>query len=58
MVWIFPCLAGSYSCEVVEEMAELIWTWILLAAHTISQRLRTLRKIPPELLPLGTSHFA
>lgn len=23
------------------------------AAHTISQRLRRLRKIPPELLPLG-----
>jgi hypothetical protein len=22
-------------------------------AHTISQRLRTLKKIPPELLPLG-----
>lgn len=25
----------------------------LFAAHTISQRLRTLRKIPPELIPLG-----
>ncbi|DAA78717.1 TPA_exp: hypothetical protein A8136_2502 [Trichophyton benhamiae CBS 112371] len=24
-----------------------------LAAHTISQRLRTLKKIPPELIPLG-----
>ncbi|KAI9820647.1 MAG: hypothetical protein M1827_005016 [Pycnora praestabilis] len=23
------------------------------SAHTISQRLRTLRKIPPELIPLG-----
>ncbi|KAL2828832.1 hypothetical protein BJY01DRAFT_240817 [Aspergillus pseudoustus] len=23
------------------------------SAHTISQRLRTLKKIPPELLPLG-----
>ncbi|KAK7518534.1 uncharacterized protein IWZ02DRAFT_447864 [Phyllosticta citriasiana] len=23
------------------------------AAHTISQRLRTLKKIPPELIPLG-----
>ncbi|KAK0741004.1 hypothetical protein B0T18DRAFT_419222 [Schizothecium vesticola] len=23
------------------------------AAHTVSQRLRRLRKIPPELLPLG-----
>ncbi|OWO97500.1 hypothetical protein B2J93_9121 [Marssonina coronariae] len=22
-------------------------------AHTISQRLRTLRKIPPELIPIG-----
>ena len=25
----------------------------LSAAHTISQRLRTLRNIPPELIPLG-----
>ena len=25
----------------------------LSAAHTISQRLRTLRRIPPELIPLG-----
>ncbi|OJJ59032.1 hypothetical protein ASPSYDRAFT_150723 [Aspergillus sydowii CBS 593.65] len=24
------------------------------SAHTISQRLRTLKKIPPELLPLGS----
>ena len=24
-----------------------------ITAHTISQRLRTLRKIPPELIPLG-----
>lgn len=24
------------------------------AAHTISQRIRTLKKIPPELIPLGT----
>ncbi|PGH05205.1 hypothetical protein GX51_03104 [Blastomyces parvus] len=24
-----------------------------LSAHTVSQRLRTLKKIPPELLPLG-----
>jgi hypothetical protein len=24
-----------------------------MEAHTISQRLRTLKKIPPELLPLG-----
>lgn len=24
-----------------------------LTAHTISQRLRKLRRIPPELLPLG-----
>ncbi|KAL4935025.1 hypothetical protein BDV06DRAFT_217730 [Aspergillus oleicola] len=24
------------------------------SAHTISQRLRQLKKIPPELLPLGT----
>jgi len=23
------------------------------SAHTVSQRLRTLKKIPPELLPLG-----
>ncbi|KZF19971.1 hypothetical protein L228DRAFT_250388 [Xylona heveae TC161] len=23
------------------------------AAHTISQRIRTLKKIPPELIPLG-----
>lgn len=23
------------------------------SAHTISQRLRTLKKIPPELIPLG-----
>ncbi|PMD65901.1 uncharacterized protein K444DRAFT_518267 [Hyaloscypha bicolor E] len=23
------------------------------AAHTISQRLRTLKRIPPELIPLG-----
>ena len=26
---------------------------LLSAAHTISQRLRTLKKIPPELIPLG-----
>lgn len=26
----------------------------LSPAHTISQRLRQLKKIPPELLPLGT----
>lgn len=26
--------------------------WFSLA-HTISQRLRTLKKIPPELVPLG-----
>ena len=26
-----------------------------LVAHTISQRLRTLKKIPPELIPLGMS---
>jgi hypothetical protein len=26
--------------------------------HTISQRLRTLRKIPPELIPLGRSVHA
>lgn len=26
-----------------------------ITGHTISQRLRTLRKIPPELVPLGTS---
>ena len=25
-----------------------------ITGHTISQRLRTLRKIPPELVPLGT----
>jgi hypothetical protein len=30
--------------------------WVLTrnAGHTISQRLRQLRKIPPELIPLGT----
>ncbi|THZ85265.1 hypothetical protein D6C84_03436 [Aureobasidium pullulans] len=30
------------------------------SAHTISQRIRTLRKIPPELIPIGTfclNHF-
>ncbi|OJI86102.1 hypothetical protein ASPFODRAFT_55346 [Aspergillus luchuensis CBS 106.47] len=24
------------------------------SAHTISQRLRTLKRVPPELIPLGT----
>lgn len=33
-------------CEMEEADSPLI-------AHTISQRLRTLRKIPPELIPLG-----
>ncbi|WPH03393.1 Hypothetical protein R9X50_00627200 [Acrodontium crateriforme] len=28
------------------------------AAHTISQRIRTLKKIPPELIPLGVVLFA
>ncbi|THY10258.1 hypothetical protein D6D01_09347 [Aureobasidium pullulans] len=31
------------------------------SAHTISQRIRTLRKIPPELIPIGTfclDHFS
>lgn len=27
----------------------------LYVAHTVSQRLRRLRKIPPELIPLGRS---
>lgn len=27
------------------------------AAHTISQRLRTLKRIPPELIPLGIPAF-
>ena len=31
--------------------------WFFFVAHTISQRLRTLRKIPPELIPLGTVYF-
>lgn len=26
---------------------------LTFTAHTISQRLRTLKKIPPELVPLG-----
>ncbi|TKA45060.1 hypothetical protein B0A54_03354 [Friedmanniomyces endolithicus] len=28
------------------------------AAHTISQRLRSLKKIPPELIPIGVVLFA
>jgi len=28
---------------------------IHLTAHTISQRIRTLKKIPPELIPIGMS---
>jgi hypothetical protein len=27
-------------------------------AHTISQRLRTLKKIPPELIPIGMFYIA
>lgn len=27
------------------------------AAHTVSQRLRQLKKIPAELIPLGTSTY-
>ncbi len=26
----------------------------IVVAHTISQRIRSLKRIPPELLPLGT----
>lgn len=29
-----------------------------MPAHTISQRIRTLKKIPPELIPLGVVLFA
>ncbi|GAB7350239.1 hypothetical protein MBLNU459_g0890t2 [Dothideomycetes sp. NU459] len=31
---------------------------VLRTAHTISQRLRTLKKIPPELIPLAPQHPA
>ncbi|CAK96389.1 uncharacterized protein An02g01710, partial [Aspergillus niger] len=40
-----PAFRFSYSCE-------------LAPAHTISQRLRTLKRVPPELIPLGTSRVA
>lgn len=30
---------------------------IKFTAHTISQRLRTLKKIPPELIPLGKAYL-
>ncbi|KAJ9149280.1 hypothetical protein NKR23_g4421 [Pleurostoma richardsiae] len=41
--------AGVILCFEVEAIADLLDA----AAHTVSQRLRRLRKIPPELLPLG-----
>ena len=41
---------GPYTCINDTKIIRLTYLW---AAHTISQRLRTLRKIPPELMPLG-----
>jgi hypothetical protein len=51
-------LRGGYSMGTIvtdwHRMARLI---VEIAAHTISQRLRQLRKIPPELIPLGIHLF-
>ena len=41
---------GLHTCI---EDTEITGLKILWTAHTISQRLRTLKKIPPELMPLG-----
>lgn len=41
---------GLQSCANDTDTVKLTY---LRAAHTISQRLRTLKKIPPELMPLG-----
>jgi hypothetical protein len=37
----------------MHKQKRILLTYRLTTAHTISQRLRTLKKIPPELIPLG-----
>ncbi|CAD0084303.1 unnamed protein product, partial [Aureobasidium vineae] len=36
-----------------EPVPDTALTTIHIVAHTISQRIRTLKKIPPELIPIG-----
>ncbi|KAK3643236.1 hypothetical protein LTR56_010384 [Elasticomyces elasticus] len=46
---------GSASSARVPEHGEEVETY---ASHTISQRIRSLKKIPPELIPIGVVLFA
>lgn len=48
--------AVSSRCHLVALLSgtcTILGAYIVTAAHTISQRLRRLKKIPPELIPLG-----
>lgn len=40
--------------RIIKAAERMFWACIdLVAGHTISQRLRKLKQIPPELIPLG-----
>ncbi|ODH49200.1 hypothetical protein GX48_04707 [Paracoccidioides brasiliensis] len=52
-----PKITISNCDERHERESLILWLWLNnhlpRSAHTVSQRLRTLKKIPPELFPLG-----